>query len=272
MTRTTRGLRLLALGTGAGLAAASLAIAATPESGTVGNASPKVQWAGEVTSSGVFYDAWAQDPTIDCQAPACDPFALKVAEDHNVTLKLNIQSTNADGSDPGAGIRIKFPDGSYQYTQGTAGEKTTMTVKLKNLKAGDYEVTTVASHVCCGTDPYTESAEIPELAGAPAPAPAPASPTLTVKAPKASARKLAKSRKYVITASSNGTLNNVTALLLKGKAKLGSGKLATLNGTAKITLKVSNKIKKGSSYTVAVSGVDSSGNRVTTGVKVKLVK
>jgi hypothetical protein len=250
-----------------------------------------VAWAGELVSSGIFYNAWANDPTVDCSAPACDPFALTIADGpHPVTIKLNILSTNADGSDPGAGIRIKFPDGSYQYTQGNSSEKTPMALKLKSAVAGDYEVNVVSSHVCCATEDYTASAEItgtataptpttgsgggtttPPPSGTPAPAqPAPA-PQLTVKAGKASAKKLSKTKKLTLTATTTAPLKSVVAKFLKGKKTVGSAKLATLNGTAKLILKLKGKIKKGT-YTATVSGTDDQGRVVTTGIKVKVKK
>jgi hypothetical protein len=286
MIRTRRSLRLLALAIMAACAAASIAVAAEPSSGTIGKSAPKISWAGEFTNSGIYYNAWAQDPTFACSAPACDAFALTVADAGvNVTVKVNNDSQNTAGGDPGCGLRIKFPDGSYQYTQSPCGPKTTLSVKLKNVKAGEYELANVSSHVCCGTEGYTASAEIPELAaGAPAPAPgtpAPSptppasqqqqpSPQLTVKPSRASAKKLTKTHRYTVTASTTARLTNVTARLLKGKKAIGTAKLARLEGTANLVLKLGRKtkVKKGS-YTVTVSGADAQGRIVTTAVKVK---
>lgn len=286
MTRRRR----LAAGIAAALTiTAAAASAATPDKGTVGSSSPKVEWAGELRSSGTYYTAWESDPTAECPGtPVCDPYVLTVAEEHNVTLRLNIDTQNATGGDPGAGIRVKFPDGSYQYTQGNAGPTSAMVVKLKNLKAGDYEINTVASHVCCGTDPYRESAEVPELVGgAPAPAPGPApAPTvtpapggggqpasaqLTVKAGKASARKLTRKHKYAVKVTTSAPLTAVSGRLLKGKKTVGKAKLAKLSGTRKLTLKLSKKrkVRKGR-YTVVVSGTDAGGHVVTSAVKVKV--
>jgi hypothetical protein len=284
MTRLRRRTRLAAATLAGGLLIATSAVAATPDKGTVGSSSPKVQWGGELTNPGVFYNAWAQDPSTECAAPACDTFTLTVAEaGHNVTLTENNDSTNAaDGSDPGCGMNIKFPDGTYQYTQAPCGAKTTLTVKLKNAKPGDYVIRTTSSHVCCGTEGYTASAFIPDAAStAPAPAPAPvtpsspapAAPQLTVKAPKASAKKLAKAHKYKISATSTGPLNAVSARLLKGKKAVATAKLARLNGTASLVLKLAKKakVKKGT-YSVVVSGTDDQGRVVTTSVKVKVKK
>ena len=273
----------------AAIFSATVANAADPANGTIGSSAPKVSWGGTLTSSGIFYNAWANDPTIECSAPACDTFTLTIADGpHPVTIKYNILSTNADGSDPGAGIRIKFPDGSYQYTQGNASETTAMAVKLKNAVAGEYVIDTVTSHACCGPEDYTASAEI---TGAAAPSPGPttggggtttppptggptpptASPQLTVKAGKASAKKLSKSKRLTLTATSTGNLNNVSAKFLKGKKTVGSAKLVRLNGTAKMILKLKGKIKKGT-YTATVSGTDDQGRVVTTGIKVKVKK
>jgi hypothetical protein len=275
--------RLAAIATLAAATTAATALAAEPDKGTVSTATPKVEWAGELTGSGTYYEAWAQDPTIECPGtPVCDPFTLTVGDaGHSVTLKLNIDRENTAGGDPGFGIRVGFPDGSYQYVQGNAGPKTQGTVKLKNLKPGDYEINTVASHVCCNPDPYRESAEATDVASA-APAPTttgggtqqhapPPAPQLTVKPSKASAKKLTKTRRYRVTASTSAPLHAVTAKLLKGKTAVASAKLASLSGTKMLVLKVAKKVKKGT-YTVTVSGTDDQNRVVTTGVKVKVSK
>jgi hypothetical protein len=287
MTRT----RLAALlATVASLIVPVLAVAATPDKGTVSQATPKVEWGGDLTSSGVFYNAWAQDPSAECSAPACDTFTLTVPATeagHNLTLTENNDSTNTAGGDPGCGMNVQFPDGTYQYTQAPCGAKTTLQVKIKAAKAGDYVIRTASSHVCCGTEGYTASAFIPEYVNAPAqappgsggggtaPAPAPASaaPQLTVKPSKASAKKLTKTHKYAVTVSATGPLNAVSARLLKGKKAIGTATLKRLEGSAKLTLKLGKKtkVKKGS-YSVVVSGTDDQGRVVTTQAKVKMGK
>lgn len=284
MTPLPRILRVVCGVAAAGILSAT-AFAADPSSGTIGSSAPKVDWKGELQGSGIYYQAWVDDPTIPCAGDPslCDPFALTVADGpHPVTIKLHILSTNVDGSDPGAGIRIGNPDGSYQYTQGNASEQTPMVLRLKNVAAGEYEVNVVASHVCCGTDPYTASAEIAGAAPStgtttttppstpPSPQPAPA-PQVTVKAGKASAKKLNKSKKFTLTVSTTAPLNNVTGKLLKGKKAVGSAKLAKLSGTAKLVLKLKGKLKKGT-YTATVSGTDDQGRTTTAGVKVKVKK
>ena len=277
------------MGVVAALASTSIALAADPESGSIGKASPKVEWKGQVINSGVTNNAWAQDASAPCEPPACDTFALKVTDPGDVTLRLSGFKENTAGGDPGCGIRVTLPDGSHQYTSGTCGPKTAMVVKMKNAKAGDYVVDVADSHVVGTPEDYVASAEMPAFLNAggstqpaPAPAPAPAptqpasAPQLTVSAPKASARKTAKSRKYTVTAStSGGALTQVQGRLLKGRKALGTGKLARLEGTAKLVLKLSKKtakkLRKGT-YTVTVTGVDASNQRVTTTVKATLKK
>jgi hypothetical protein len=289
MTRLRHSTRLAAGFAAVGLLIASMAIAATPENGTVSKSNPKVEWGGDLTDSGAFYNAWAQDPSIPCNAPACDTFALTVAEGgHNLTLTENNDSTNLQGGgDPGCGMNIEFPDGSYQYTQAPCGSKTTLQVKLKNVKPGDYTVRVASSHVCCGTEGYTASAFIPEAltpAATPAPTPsgggtttssptAEAAPQLTVKATKASAKKLTKTHKYKITAEASGPINAVTAKLLKGSKTIGTAKLSRLSGKATMVLKLGKKtkVKKGK-YKVTVSGTDDQGRVITTSVSVKVAK
>ena len=276
----------------AALGCTSYALAATPSDGTVGKSAPKITWKGSLTSSGIYNNAWEQDPTIPCQSPACDPFTLHVADGGiNLTVSSNVLSENAAGGDPGCGIRIQDPGGAYTFNEGTCGTKTTFNVKLKNVKAGDYVIDIVSSHACCGPEDFQGTAFIPELAG-PATSPAPgASPTpsatpgaspspqpaatttLTIKPGKASAKKITKTHKYAVTVSSSGPLTGVTARLLKGKKAIATAKLSSLSGTAKLVLKASKKtkVKKGT-YSVAVSGKDAQGRVVAAGVKVKVTK
>jgi hypothetical protein len=288
MERLVRTKKLIAGILAGGLIIASAAVAATPENGTISSANPKVEWGGDLTNPGIFYNAWAQDPSTECTAPACDTFTLTVAEaGQNVTLTENNDSTNAAGGDPGCGMNIKFPDGSYQYTQAPCGAKTTLQVKLKNAKAGDYVIRVASSHVCCGTEGYTASAFIPAAAGAPAATPtptpssggnttaqpAPEAPQLTVRPSKASAKKITKAHKYKITASTTAPLNAVTAKFLKGKKTLGTASLSRLSGKATMVLKFSRKTKlKKGTYGVTVSGTDDQGRVVTTAVKVKAAR
>ena len=286
MTRRLRSTRLVGGLAAAGLLMTSMAVAAEPESGSVSKTAPKTEWKGTLQNSGVFYNAWAEDPSMECSPPACDTYALKVVDGgHNLTLTKNNSAQNTAGGDPGCGINVTFPDGTYQYTQGSCGPKTTLTVKLKNVKPGDYVVRVAISHVCCSQSEYKASAFIPEfLAGPPAPAPAPApapsgpqsapdaAPQLTIKASNASARKLTKRRRYAITATTSAPLNAVTAKLLKGKKAIGTAKLTRLEGTKKLTLKLAKrKVKKGK-YTVTVSGTDDSGRVVTAAKKIRVKK
>jgi hypothetical protein len=265
------------------LGAVTVAQAADPGSGTVSPSNPKVSWKGTLQSSGIFYNAWDQDPTIDCAAPACDTFALKLeGAPKDLTLTLNIQNDAIQGNEGGGGIRVLKPDGNYQWVKGTSSKKTTLKLKLKNAAPGDYQVTSVASYVCCAQSEYIGGAEIPAATTAPAPAPAtpPASgtqssapPEIKVTAPKASAKKLKKSRKLKVALSSNGPIKNLKGFLTKGKAKFATGSLASLNGNGTITLKLSSKAAKklkAGTYGISVSGTDAEGRTVGTAIRVKI--
>jgi hypothetical protein len=91
----------------------------------------------------------------------------------------------------------------------------------------------------------------------------PAPVTFTVTVPKLKAKKVNKTKKIVVTVKSSGKVTGLTASLLKGKKTLGSGKLAALDGQAKVSLKVKKKLKKGA-YTLKLAAKDASG-RATTG-------
>ena len=276
---------LATLGAAAIAAAGAFAVAdaAEPSSGSISNAKPKVEWGGTLANSGITNNAWSNDPEFPCNPPACDTFALKVENAGNVTVTLNMLSTNADGSDPGCGIRIIDASGAAKWYDGSCSEKTAMKVVLKNAPAGDYTIDVASSHICCGTEDYLASAFLPSTAPvggtpppvatvAPAPTPAPASETkITAKAPTLSARKLRKSKKFVATLTSNGLITNVNAVLVNKKKKFGSGKLGSLNGTAKMTVKVKRRLKPGT-YELGVGGKDTQGRNVVTTIKVKVKK
>ena len=270
---------LFALAAVAAAGSIAVANAAEPSEGTISNATPKVEWGGTLASSGITNNIWSEDPTFACNPPACDHFALTVADAGTVTVTLNMLSTNADGSDPGCGIRIIKPDGSAEWFDGTCSEKSAMKVVLKNAPKGEYSVDVASSHVCCGTEDYKASAFLPAGAAAPAPGaipvptvtPAPAPEVkLTARVPALSAKKLKKTKKFVATLNSSGLLTNVNGLLVNKTRKLGSGKLASLNGTAKMTVKVKRALKPGR-YTLSVGGRDAQGRNAvaTAGVRVK---
>lgn len=269
----------------AGIAVAgafTYANAAEPSSGTISNASPKVEWGGTLASSGITNNAWSGDPEFPCRAPACDSFALKVADPGTVTVTLNMLSTNADGSDPGCGIRIIDSTGTAKWYDGSCSEKSAMKVVLKSAPAGDYTIDVASSHICCGPEDYTASAFLP---GGTAPAPGvppitpPPAPTpaaqpevkLTAKVPTLSASKLKKSKKFVATLKSTGPLTAVNALLVNKSKQLGSGSRPSLNGTGKVTVKIKKALKAGT-YSLSVGGKDSQGRNVVATAKVKVKK
>lgn len=277
--------RLALVTVGVGLVAGG-ATAATPEGGDL-KKGVKLKWSGDLTSSGVYYNAWADDPSIECQPQAgnCDKFALNVIDGGEVLLKARLDSTAAQGNNGGAGIRIKLPDNSYVYQQGESGPDTDLTVKLKDAKPGKYEVTTVASFVCCGTSGYSETAE---YGGAPAPAPVqpsqpaqpqpgqPVSPAppqdfkVGAKVGKVSAKKAKKGKAISVKVSSSRSIERMTLILKKGSKKVGTATLAPFPGSAKMKVKLSKALKKGS-YVLSVVGQD--GNRtVAKNIKVKVTK
>ena len=84
------------------------------------------------------------------------------------------------------------------------------------------------------------------------------------------AKKAAKRKKLVLRIKSSGPVTGLTAKLVKGSKLVGSGKLAKLDGTAKLTIKLkSKKLKKGS-YKLNVAGKDSSGRTAGATLPVKL--
>jgi hypothetical protein len=251
----------------------SIASAAEPSSGTVSNSSPSVKWGGTLASSGITNNIWAEDPTFDCYAPACDRFTLEVADSANLVVGLNMLSTNADGSDPGCGIRIVAPDGSSTWHDGSCSESSTMKVTIKNAAKGTYQIDVASSHVCCGEEDYTASATLavppPPVTSPPVTTPPAPEAKLSAKVPSLKATKLRKAKTFTATLTTTAPLSDITALLVNKSKQLGSGTLASLEKSGKITVKVPKKVKKGT-YQLSVGGKDAEGRNVVTTAKVRV--
>lgn len=263
------------------LAAASPAAAADPASGTVSNASPVVTWAG--TSSGGFVTTFAQifvtaaGEDMPCQAPSCDTFTLEVKDVADLNVKVASEQ-------PITYLQIVKPDGSVVYNNGieTAGDPDNETkLRIKRAAVGTYQIQ-AATNTTDPNYPYTGEAVLgtPAAAAAPAPTvatpapaePAPAAPaTVSAKAGKLSARKLAKTRRLPLTLTTTAPLSGVKVVLAaKGKA-IATGTLASLNGTAKYSLRLRRKLKPGR-YDLAVEGADAAGRKAGTKLTVKVAR
>jgi hypothetical protein len=97
------------------------------------------------------------------------------------------------------------------------------------------------------------------------------SPTLPVslvtKSAKA-AKKKSKSKTLSLKLKSTEAITKIGAQLLKGKKVVGTGKLASLNGTGTLKIKLKSKLKKGS-YVLNLVGNKASGERATAAFKLK---
>ena len=98
------------------------------------------------------------------------------------------------------------------------------------------------------------------------------SPKLTVKAAKASAKKLAKSRKLSVALTTTGPLTKLTAVVSKGRKTLAKGKLAKLDAKGKLIVKFTKKKLKKGTYALTVQGLDAQNRTVTALAKVKVTK
>src|SRR6266540_474679 len=133
--------RLLALATTAGLAAASFALAATPDSGTVSSGAPTLTWKGQVSASygpRILVVA-SDDDSVPCEQPYCDAFALKVADKDDLTLTGSVPEGTGTGS-ASVTLRIHKPDGSTLVSTGDATSAKPYAVKIKAAAAGDYTI------------------------------------------------------------------------------------------------------------------------------------
>ena len=124
--------------TGGALLAGS-ATAATPDSGKLDSATPKVSWTGSTTGSWfasravILADVAGESGSVPCEAPTCDTFALEVADKKDLTIGIGA----AHDADEQLIARIKQPWGDYAFVE-NAGSNKYLVVKIKNAAPGDY--------------------------------------------------------------------------------------------------------------------------------------
>lgn len=265
-------------------AIASTALAATPESGTVSEASPKVTWTSELTGSWfpsravIAEQAAGQNGMTPCEAPTCDTFTLTVADQRDLSIGLN-----GPEADDQLIYRITKPDGEYVSGTENAGANGYLVVKIKNAPTGSYLIelwnyyTASATHENYAELAVAKPAPVaPPAGGTPPPSGNAPQPTtveaisVDVKVGKASAKKLARSRKLAATVTVSRPVTSVKAVLKKGSKTVGKGSLGATSGSKKLTLKLSKKFKKGTySLTVVASDGKTSGTKT---IKVKVGK
>lgn len=283
MTRAEKSLLAIAVTI---VAAAPAALAATPENGTVSSASPRAEWTGEsggygITAANILVNAAGE--RMICEAPACDTYTLDVAEaGHTLTISVTSEQSSITQ------VEVEKPDGTWVMEYGTEaeGEEPNFTTMMKFSKApkGTWIVRTQSNNAG-PDDPYKAFAQLavpgavappPTGSSAPPPsAPAPSSPgpapapNFSVKGAKGSAKKLNRKRSLVVSVSSDQTVTDVRAVLKRGSSVVGKGSLAQLNGTGKLKLKLSKKLKRGT-YNLGVTARSSSGTVVGASAKVSV--
>ena len=279
--------RIILLSTTLAAIAALPALASDPSEGTVSPTSPTTAWSGEVQASSVGYTLYTvagQSPSDSCDQPHCDTYTLKVEGGGNLTLTIESDTEALNEID----IALEKADGSMVVFTGSDGKAKGT---IKNLPAGTYPIyvwgVVGASSGNIAFD-YKASAALPAAAPAPAPGPAPApapdpgtgSPqpqpapaapaTMSVKAPKASARKLNKSKRFTVKLSSSAQVKNVVLALKKGKRTVGTAKLAGFDGSGTVAVRLKKKLRAGR-YALKVTATDAaSGKPVATSAKVRL--
>jgi hypothetical protein len=272
----------------AAAATAGTAIAATPESGTVGPTTERTDWTGTVSDPLGAYDIgtfFYGETAGTCVAPVCDTFTLTV-EGGGSTLYLEIDAAQSEN----VAVEIEKPDGSIQY-ENSAELVTKRQITIKNAKPGEYAVRTFGTgefdykafaRYGANAVPAKPAPVAPEPSATPAPSATPSptpqaqpQPKLTVSAKGLSAKKLAKAKKLTASVSSSAEVTKVRVLLSRGAKPGGKviaqASLAKLNGKAKATLKVKSKPKAGK-HTLLVEGIDAQGRRVVAGRTVTLKK
>lgn len=278
--------RVIAGALGALVVSAAVAVAATPESGTVSKASPTLKWTGEVTGS--YFNrvpiligdlAGAPGDTVPCaqEGTTCDVFTLNVADSDDLVI-----GADAPDAEDSVTLRITKPDGEVVVSTGeVGGPGKPHKVKFPAAPVGEYTIEYFTFYT--GTAAYTGIAELATPAPAPtepgaAPPPPPTAPnpppavafTIDAKVGKVSAKKANKTRKLSATVKPSRPVEKVVAQLRKGKTVVGSVTTGKFTG-GKITLKLKKKLKKGA-YTFVVEATDAAGTRVGKSIKVKVAK
>ena len=131
---------------------------------------------------------------------------------------------------------------------------------------------------CGGTAPAptpgTTPAPTPPPSSGPAAAPKPAAAQgplqVSIRPAAIKARKLKKTRKLALNVSSKEQLTNVVFTLKKGKASVGSGKLAQLANAGKVTLKLKKKGLKKGAYALVVTARRADGSTGTVTLKFRV--
>ena len=277
---------------GAGLIATG-ATAATPASGTIGKASPKIKYTGNFVAENAYkwYQVWEADPSVDCGTD-CDKYALKVTDPGKLVLKFELGVVGDTGNGY-LGIKIQYPNGDYSFDRLESAPKAPAAVTIAKAEAGDYEISIVSNLICCGSqsvtstgdwsDPNAPATSDPAPSETPAPSgggggstppstqpAAPAAFTVDAKAGKVSAKKAKKGKSISVKATSSRAIERMTLTLKKGSKTVGTATKAPFPGSATMKVKLSKALKKGT-YTLVVAGQDGSTTSAKT-IKVKVTK
>jgi hypothetical protein len=278
-----------------GVAAAAGAQAATPESGTVSQSAPRVQWTGELYNSGTVWNAWLADPNAPCPNDLqCDPFALKVANEGDVTVSINLGVVPGNGNGD-AGLRVTRPDGTRTYATGESTPDIPFVFTIEAAEPGDYQLH-VTDSLIGGTQPHGYSANaLLEGFGAPPPPPAPPPSgggggggggggqsggggeqtqpasssqqpgqaqsqarrdfTITARTPRVSARRVRRTKAFTVPVTTSRAIQKLTVVLKRGRKTVGGGTVNRFRGRGNVRVKSKSRIPAGS-YQLVITGHD----------------
>ena len=194
-------------------------------------------------------------------------------------------SFSTDGEVEVSGNYTEGPDGSFSIVIPQEFGKTGDTFSTPHADArGGLGTDTTGGIVSQADEATGKTLKLTDCAAAPAPTtpatPAPGGDTpapadqpvvqFSLVGSAGKAKTASKKRKLALKIKSSGPVTGLTAKLIKGKKVVGTGKLAKLDGTAKVTVKLkSKKLKKGS-YKLNVAAKDASGRNAGATLPVKL--
>jgi hypothetical protein len=89
---------------------------------------------------------------------------------------------------------------------------------------------------------------------------------------KQSARKIARKRSLTVTLRSTGRVTGITAKLLRGRKSVASGRVALVDGSRKLKLKIKGKRFKAGKLTLRLTGTNPNGRKLSADFRVNIKK
>jgi hypothetical protein len=220
------------------------AIAATPSSGQVSHAQPKLVWKGNASGAAFVPPNSVLGPAgypIVCEPTACDVFTLEVVD----SADLHIESSSC--ADPVTQVEVERPDGSRVVNNGFEDSPRTV-IDLRAAPVGTYIVRTIVNAMPSQPSAYIghASLSVPELT------------TMSVTDVSITSRHAHRGARITVPVSVSAGVSAIRALLRGHGRVVGTGLTARVEDRGKVQIRLTRSLGPGR-YTVRVAGRDDSG-------------